>query len=79
MAVASPFDDAAKTPTPEYTKLEGDVPAETPANSDPADWKAKVAEVFQIEQRGIERVPEDERHDTSVLNAGSMVRRLCLN
>ena len=26
-----------------------------------------------VEQRGIERVPEDERHDTSILNIGTMV------
>ena len=29
---------------------------------------------LHVEQRGIERVPEDERNDTSYLNVGSMVR-----
>lgn len=74
MTVASPYDDAAKTPTPEYIKLEGDVPVDAAPAADALTWKAKVAEVFQIEQRGIERVPEDDRHDTSLLNVGSMVR-----
>lgn len=32
-------------------------------------WAAKL----NIEQRGIERVPEDERTDTSYVNIGSMV------
>lgn len=34
----------------------------------------RLAGKFHIEQRGIERVPEDERTDTSYLNIGSMVR-----
>lgn len=39
----------------------------------------RFAGKFKIEQRGIERVPEDERYDTGVkglLNAGTMVRNL---
>lgn len=28
---------------------------------------------FQVESRGIERVPEDERYDTSVTNAATVV------
>lgn len=33
----------------------------------------RLAGKFNIEQRGIERVPNDERTDTSYLNIGSMV------
>lgn len=33
----------------------------------------RIAGKFRIEQRGIERVPEDERTDTSYFNIGSMV------
>ncbi len=33
----------------------------------------RLAGKFNIEQRGIERVPENERHDTSLLNIGTMV------
>ncbi|KZF24416.1 purine-cytosine permease [Xylona heveae TC161] len=32
----------------------------------------RLAGKLKIEQRGIERVPEDERNDTSILNVGSM-------
>lgn len=45
----------------------------------------RLAGKFHIEQRGIERVPEDERTDTSYLNIGSMVcswsssRRRCVS
>lgn len=34
----------------------------------------RFAGKLHVEQRGIERVPEDERTDTSYLNIGSMVR-----
>jgi hypothetical protein len=41
-------------------------------------WSAKVQRLagkFKIEQRGIERVPENERTDTNgVVNVGTMVR-----
>jgi hypothetical protein len=33
----------------------------------------RLAGKLGVEQRGIERVPEDERHDTSLLNVGTMV------
>ena len=33
----------------------------------------RFAGKFNIEQRGIERVPEDERTDTSLMNVGTMV------
>lgn len=33
----------------------------------------RVAGKLHVEQRGIERVPEDERTDTSYWNVGSMV------
>lgn len=35
----------------------------------------RIAGKLNVEQRGIERVPDDERTDTSYLNIGSMVRR----
>lgn len=35
----------------------------------------RLAGKFHVEQRGIERVPEDERDDTSLLNVGTMVRQ----
>jgi hypothetical protein len=34
----------------------------------------RLAGKFHVEQRGIERVPENERDDTSLLNVGTMVR-----
>ena len=34
----------------------------------------RLAGKFKIEQRGIERVPSDERYDDSLLNVGTMVR-----
>jgi hypothetical protein len=33
----------------------------------------RLAGKFHIEQRGIERVPENERYDNSLLNVGTMV------
>ena len=38
----------------------------------------RFAGKFSIEQRGIERVPEDERSDTSLANVGTLVRRQSL-
>lgn len=39
----------------------------------------RLAGKFKVEQRGIERVPEDERTDTSYWNIGTMVHDLsCL-
>ena len=57
---------------------DGAVPGETFEIGD--GWYAKTmrfAGKLKIEQRGIERVPESERHDTGfkgLLNAGTMVR-----
>jgi hypothetical protein len=36
----------------------------------------RLAGRFHVEQRGIERVPENERYDTSLLNVGTMVREI---
>ena len=58
---------------------DGTVPGETFEIGD--SWYAKtqrLAGKLKIEQRGIERVPENERHDTGfmgLLNAGTMVSR----
>lgn len=38
----------------------------------------RFAGKLNVEQRGVERVPENERTDTSLLNVGSMVRFLNL-
>lgn len=67
------------SPKAAYAKLDGDVPvraSEQPQNFEDGNslyarlqrWAGKL----KIEQRGIERVPEDERHDDSLLNVGSM-------
>ena len=51
------------------------VPAETFTYGDSTYAKIqRFAGRFNIEQRGIERVPEDERTDTSLVNVGTMVR-----
>jgi hypothetical protein len=34
----------------------------------------RLAGRFHVEQRGIERVPENERYDNSLLNVGTMAR-----
>jgi hypothetical protein len=58
----------------------GAVPEEAFVQGD--TWSAKLqrfAGKFKIEQRGIERVPENERTDTNgVLNVGTMVRECAL-
>jgi hypothetical protein len=53
---------------------EGAVPGEvfTQGNSLYAKVQ-RLAGRFHVEQRGIERVPEDERDDHSLLNVGTMV------
>jgi hypothetical protein len=51
------------------------VPGETFVQGE--SWYAKVQRLagkLHVEQRGIERVPENERYDTSLLNVGTMVR-----
>ena len=57
---------------------DGTVPGETFVIGDSFYAKAqRFAARFNIEQRGIERVPEDERADDgfkALLNAGTMVR-----
>lgn len=69
--------DLEKSPTAAYSKLDGDVPFQAPeqqlenSNSLYARLQ-RWASRFKIETRGIERVPEDERPDDSLLNVGSM-------
>lgn len=53
----------------------GAVPAESFEVGD--SWYARTqrfAGRFKIEQRGIERVPENERTDSSLMKVGTMVR-----
>jgi hypothetical protein len=52
----------------------GAVPGETFVQGESLYAKAqRLAGRFHVEQRGIERVPENERYDTSLLNVGTMV------
>jgi hypothetical protein len=58
-----------------YEDNSGAVPGETFEYGD--SWYARMqrfAGKLNVEQRGIERVPDNERTDTSYLNVGSMVR-----
>jgi hypothetical protein len=53
----------------------GAVPGETFVQGETLYAKVqRLAGRFHIEQRGIERVPENERDDHSLLNVGTMVR-----
>ncbi|KAK7702475.1 Purine-cytosine permease fcy21 [Botryosphaeria dothidea] len=62
-----------KTPPGVFTTEDGAVPGESfeYGNSLYARIQ-RLAGRFNIEQRGIERVPEDERNDNSLLNVGTM-------
>ena len=52
----------------------GAVPGETFVQGEGLYAKVqRLAAKFHVEQRGIERVPENERYDTSLLNVGTMV------
>ncbi|KAF1779238.1 Purine-cytosine permease Fcy2/21/22 [Phytophthora cactorum] len=69
--------DLEKSPKAAYSKLDGDVPLQTQEQpfEDSNSLYARLqrwASRFKIETRGIERVPEDERPDDSLLNVGSM-------
>jgi hypothetical protein len=68
--------DIEKTPIePAYVADDGAVPGESFEYGDSAYAKLqRLAGKFNIEQRGIERVPENERNDNSLLNVGTMVR-----
>lgn len=58
---------------PSYVYDNGAVPGDSFEIGDSFYAKAqRLAGRFKIEQRGIERVPEDERTDTSYLNVGTM-------
>jgi len=74
----SQLPDLEKSPKAAYSKLDGDVPLQTPEQQ-PVEYGNSLygrlqrwADKFKIETRGIERVPEDERHDNSLVNVGSM-------
>lgn len=59
---------------PSYVDADGAVPGESFEYGDSFYAKAqRLAGRLKIEQRGIERVPENERNDNSYLNIGSMV------
>lgn len=59
---------------PSYVLEDGAVPGESFEYGNSLTAKAqRFAGKYKIEQRGIERVPENERSDTNLLNVGSMV------
>lgn len=63
-----------KAPPGVVTAEEGAVPGESFVYGNSLYAKIqRLAGRFNIEQRGIERVPENERNDTSLLNVGTMV------
>lgn len=67
-----------ETDSGDYIPDEGAVPAETFVLGD--SWYAKtqrLAGKFGVEQRGIERVPNDERTDAGMSQIGTLVS--CLN
>lgn len=66
--------DVEKTPIgPASVADDGAVPGESFEYGDSAYAKLqRLAGKFNIEQRGIERVPENERNDDSLLNVGTM-------
>ena len=58
---------------PSYVYADGAVPGEAfEYGNSPFAKAQRLAGKFKIEQRGIERVPEDERTDHSLSNIGSM-------
>ncbi|EKG13192.1 Permease cytosine/purines uracil thiamine allantoin [Macrophomina phaseolina MS6] len=62
-----------KAPPGVVTAEEGAVPGESFVYGNSLYAKIqRLAGRFNIEQRGIERVPENERNDTSLLNVGTM-------
>ncbi|RLN95079.1 hypothetical protein BBJ28_00017688 [Nothophytophthora sp. Chile5] len=67
--------DVEKTPSAAYSKLDGDVPVPVETFDEGSSLYARLQRLagkLKIEQRGIERVPDDERPDDSLLNVGSM-------
>lgn len=78
-ADGSPRRESLTKQNGKYMQEDGAVPGETFTIGD--GWNARIMRLagkLNIEQRGIERVPEDERHDVGfkgLLNAGTMVSR----
>lgn len=66
--------DVEKEATRDGTSSHGAVAGETFEHGNSTYAKIqRLAGKFHVEQRGIERVPEDERDDNSLLNVGTMV------
>lgn len=62
-----------------FFKSETETGTPSPSSDTSEDYKQmstlqRFASKFNVETRGIERVPEEERNDNSYLNIGSMVR-----
>ncbi len=69
---ASPISTEKRLPFEDET---GAVPTESFAVGD--SWYARTQRLagrYKIEQRGIERVPENERTDSRLMKVGTMVR-----
>lgn len=75
MASQSPYErDLEKEDRVSSLTDGGAVPGETFVQGNSMHAKIqRLAAKFHVEQRGIERVPEDERFDNSLLNVGTMV------
>jgi hypothetical protein len=75
MASQSPYErDLEKEDRVSSLTDSGAVPGETFVQGNSTYAKIqRLAAKFHVEQRGIERVPEDERFDNSLLNVGTMV------
>lgn len=63
---------------PVYAYEDGAVPGESFVAGDGLYHKLqRFVGKYGVEQRGIERVPEDERTDTNLAKAGTMVKLFC--
>jgi hypothetical protein len=70
-------DDIGHGRRPSFVDGDGAIPGESFEYGNSLYAKLqRLAGKFNIEQRGIERVPENERNDTSLLNIGTMVSKL---
>lgn len=78
MAYETPYDpDVEKEGihSGSYVVDDGSAPVESFVQGETLYAKTqRLAARFHVEQRGIERVPENERDDRSLLNIGTMVR-----
>jgi hypothetical protein len=75
--IMSDIEKGEKFGAPVYEDADGAVHGESFAIGDTFYAKLqRIAGKLGVEQRGIERVPESERTDTSLLKVATLVRRL---